>query len=89
MKDISKKIKEQMSSKFGNSFEIVNKNVEWLEDETEILIDVIQTAIQENRFEMVDSGFKELVGIVKKYITYNKMILGRNMEDKFINYLNI
>jgi len=89
IKDISQKITKEMDSKFGNSSEIDNKNIEWLENETEILVDVIQLAIQENRFEIVDSGLKELVNVVKKYITLNKMILSRKMEDKFLAYIVI
>lgn len=87
IKDISQKIVKKMDSKFGNSFEIGDKNIEWLENETEILVDVIQLAIQENRFEIVDSGLKELVKIVKKYIILNKNNFKSPMGDKFLAYI--
>ena len=69
LEDISISIQKQMPLKFGNFIEIDNNNIEWLKKENEILIDVIQKAIQENRFEIVDSGMQEFTEIVKKYIT--------------------
>lgn len=86
--DISKVIQIQMDSKFGNSFE-VDSNAKWLENKIEVLIDVTQKAIQENRFEIVDSGLKELVMIVKKYINLNKTILSRKQQDEFLSYIYI
>lgn len=87
--DISNTIKGHMDSKFGNSSEIDIRNVEWLKNKIEILIDVIQKAIQENRFEIVDSGFKELEIIAKKYINLNKTILSRKQQDEFLSHIYV
>jgi hypothetical protein len=87
--DISNTIKRHMDSKFGNSSEIDIRNVEWLKNKIEILIDVIQKAIQENRFEIVDSGFKELEIITKKYINLNKTILSRKQQDEFLSHIYV
>lgn len=86
IKDISMNIQDEMSYKFKNSYEN-DKEFKLLENEIEIIIDVTQKAIQENRYEIADSGFREIGLIVKKYIKLNKLVLNPIKRDKFIDYI--
>lgn len=83
--DISNNIQRQMDNKFKKTD--IYGDTEWFENETEIIIDIIQKAIQENRFEIVDSGFKQIFIIVKKYINLNKTDLSQKSEDELLNYI--
>jgi len=57
----------------------------WLKSETDIVIDVTQKAIQENRFEVVKSALEDTTGIAREYI--QSRIEYHSDQDIFINYL--
>ena len=74
----------------SNVTELNNSNptkLKRIKDETEIIIDVIQKSIQENRFEIVDSGFKNIEKIVIEYISLNKSFLRAISKEEFLDHI--
>ncbi|MBA7516062.1 hypothetical protein ES705_08107 [subsurface metagenome] len=67
-----RKIELPISPEFKDTiaeFQVIEPVIEWLKSKTEVIIDVIQQATRENRFEIVESGLKNLCEITKEYIS--------------------
>lgn len=59
----------------------------WLENEMAIIIDITQKAIQENRFEIVSTGFEEIKNITVSYISLKNDLLIFKMDDIFLTFV--
>lgn len=81
VKEISEKLREDMNSTRSNQYK--SAELEWLK-ETDIIIDIIQKSIQENRFEIVDSGFKDIESIVRRYLQLYRYF---NSDENYLNYI--
>jgi len=96
LKCIAEKIKSEMSSRikkeegerniYGSTpkFDIPIPFSDWLKDETELIIDVSQKAIEEDRFEIVESGFENISSIVQEYINIREDY--QTDQDPFLTY---
>jgi len=82
------KIKTSISAEIKNSlvkFKVAPQVTSWLKIETEIIIDITQKAIQENRFEIVESGLKNIGDIIRGYISARKKYQAE--QDEFLTYI--
>lgn len=61
-----KKVSDNIKIRINDS--CTENPFEWLENETELIFDIVQKAILENRYEIVDSGFEEIKEITIIYI---------------------
>ncbi|MDO9626542.1 MAG: hypothetical protein Q7I96_02805 [Methanobacteriaceae archaeon] len=77
IKEISSDITSIMKKEEGAE---INDSIE---QSVDLILDVTQKAIQENRFEIVESGFKEIRNIILEYITINNGVLGNFGEKLF------
>ena len=58
----------------------------WLKEKTEPIFDIAQNSINENRFEIVDDAFGEIIKIAKEYISHR---LDYSLEqDAFLSFLH-
>ena len=65
----------------------VDKSVtEWLKESTEIVFDIVQKAVQHNRFEIVDSGLNNVIDITNEYIAARKDYFTE--QDSFLTFVN-
>ncbi|MGO9388335.1 MAG: hypothetical protein ACLPWD_09895 [Methanobacterium sp.] len=89
IKDISKKIIEEIRGKRIKIriFQADPNLIDKLKHETEIIFDIIQKAIHEDRFEIADFGFKKVVEIVKNFICVKSDNLAREYEDDFLDHI--
>jgi len=67
-------------------FSVDDSVTSWLRSETEIVIDITQRAIQDNRFEVVRSALRDIVGLAEEYI--QARLEYNSEQDKFITYLH-
>ena len=79
IKDIAKKIIKEIQGKRIKIriFQVDPNLIDKLKNETEIIFDIIQKAIHEDRFEIVDFGFKKVVEIVNNFICVKSDNLAR------------
>jgi len=89
IKDISKKIIEEIRGKRIKIriFQADPNLIDKLKHETEIIFDIIQKAIHEDRFEIADFGLKEVVEIVNNFICVKSDNLAREYEDDFLDHI--
>jgi hypothetical protein len=80
-----KKVSDNIKIRINDS--CTENPFEWLENETELIFDIVQKAILENRYEIVDSGFEEIKEITIIYILINKPNLITKMDDKFLTHI--
>jgi len=57
----------------------------WLKEKCDIIFDVVQKAVQENRFEIVEGGLETIVDLTRGYVARRKEY--RSGEDDFITYI--
>jgi len=57
----------------------------WLKEKCDIIFDVVQKAVQENRFEIVEGGLETIVDLTRGYVAGRKEY--RSGEDDFITYI--
>jgi len=89
IKDIAKKIIKEIQGKRIKIriFQVDPNLIDKLKNETEIIFDIIQKAIHEDRFEIVDFGFKKVVEIVNNFICVKSDNLAREYEDSFLDHI--
>jgi len=61
--------------------------VDWMILKTTLIIDVVQKSIKKDSYEIVEAGFKDVLGISKEYIKIRKKY--SDMEDEFLDYIVI
>ncbi|MEX0617025.1 MAG: hypothetical protein WD231_04440 [Candidatus Woykebacteria bacterium] len=66
-------------------FQVEDSVTDWLKSEIDLPIDVIQRAVLDNRFEVVESGLHDLVGLVNAYIIARKDYTSE--DDALITYV--
>ncbi len=70
--EIRERLKMVNVSNTDEKFEVSPLITEWLKNEMEIVFDVARIAVHENRFEIVESVMKNVIGIVHEYIVLRK-----------------
>lgn len=73
-------------TEYYTKFEVGNSVIDWLKADMEIVIDVAQKAISENRFEIVDSCLLNTSTLAKEYLNSRKDY--GTQQDAFIGYLH-
>lgn len=89
VKDISRRIIREIRGKKTRIriFRADANLTDRLKDETEIIFDIVQKAVHEDRFEIVAFGLKEAVKIANTYISVKGINLGREYEDPFLDHI--
>lgn len=89
IKDISNKIIKEIHGKKTRIkiFKADIKLTDRLIDETEIIFDIVQKAVHEDRFEIVAFGLNEAVIIANSYIAVKGINLGKEYNDPFLDHI--
>lgn len=78
-------IKTNLAKEYAK-FSVDESVTNWLKESTEIIFDIIQNAVQNNRFEIVDSGLNNIVDIATEYTEVRKNYATE--QDAFLTFIH-